>query len=229
MLFTIAAINPAIPTDKGATPLNDAEKTRFVHKLMEMDSDPSTTIEYLTKHYTKLINKLNSSDEYYEEDLEAYLRSMDIGIYVMSHPRFEYDQEKDLVDLARLNRTMLNQRSFVEGLNEVDGNVDDFKTWIQESSNFLKESSDMLIEILKGYIKPTFETLCKEYEVDLDTKAIADKKATTATGASETAEAETPEIEDDDDFFVAGGAKGKVRAKNPYEVEMSIAAAIKDW
>jgi hypothetical protein len=224
MLFTIAAINPSIPTDKGASPLNDAEKTRFVHKLMNMDSDSATTIEYLTKHYMKLIKKLDSSSEFYREDLEAYLRTMDIGIYVMSHPLFSYDTDTDLVALAKDQKTMLNQRSFVEGLNEVDGDVEEFKEWIRESSDFLKKSIDMLLDILRDYVKPSFETLCAEYEVEADKKAIA-----AATPAEPTVEPKSPDLEDDDDFFPAASAKGTVRAKNPYEVDMAIASALKDW
>lgn len=231
MLFTIAAINPAIRTDKGASPLNDAEKTRFVHKLKKMDSDPNTTVEFLNKYYSKKIKLLDPTDEYYREDLEAYLRTLDIGLYVVTHPDFSYDSESALLDLDLKQMTMLNQRSFVEGLSESDGDVEAFKTWIEYSSDFLEDDVEMLLSILRRYIVPSFEDLCVGMGIDPTTLSSVAKPAPAETGKAddtETAAAED-DIEDDDDFFVKSEHTGKIRAKMPYEVEAAITAALKDW
>lgn len=230
MLFTIAAINPAIRTDKGATALNDAEKTRFVHKLKNMDSTSDTTVEFLNKYYSGKIKKLDPSDEYYREDLEAYLSALDLGLYIVTHPEFQYDGEKQLLDLDLKQQTMLNQRSFVEGLNECDGDVEAFKEWVTNSSDFLEENVEMLLSIVKRYIKPSFEELCRGAGVDPTSGAVTATKATIAEpeAAADAADS-SADIEDDDDFFVKSDFTGKVRAKQPFEVDSIIAGVLKDW
>lgn len=230
MLFTIAAINPAVATDKGAAELNDAEKTRFVHKLKNMDSDPATTIEFLTKYFDKKINNLDPADEYYKEDLEEYLRIQDLGIFIMAHPKFDYDTRADLDDIALNQATMLNQRSFVEGLNAANGDVDAFKLWVEHSSDFLEHDIEMLLAILKEYIKPSFEDLCTGHGIDPSSAT----PPHVDSGKPKEPETEEPadtgaDLEDDDDFFTDRGRAGTVRAKNPYEVELAIANALKEW
>lgn len=229
LLFTIAAINPAVATDKGASPLNDAEMSRFLYTLEDMDSDPATTIEYLTKHYNKKINALDSSDtEHYRRRLEKYLRILDLGIFIMSHPRFSYNTKDDLKELAYSQKKLLCQRAMTQGLSGSRGNVDIFKIWVERTSNFLPKDKEMLLTILREYIKPSFEDLCKGHGVDPAIGMVDEGPATTAS-TEEPAEESGPDIEDDDDFFVSSSMAGKVRAKNPYEVELAIASALKDW
>ena len=236
MLFTIAAINPAVPTDKGAAELNDAEMSRFWWTLDDMDSDPETTIEFLTKYYgDKLIKKLDPASEDYRQNVEDYLRILDLGIFIVSHPKFEYDTRKDLTALSlprggagsgTTKPNLLCQRSLTQGLHNADGDVEEFRDWVAYGARFLPRDEKNLLEILKEYITPTFESLCKSYGVDI-----------VATAKPETTAAETPimtksadlELEDDDDFFPHAHLVGKVRAKNPYEVETAINDALKDW
>jgi hypothetical protein len=225
LLFTIAVINPAVPTDKGAAALIDAEKTRFVFKLKDMDSDPATTIEFLTKYYNKKIKALDPSDEFYKEDLEEYLRCLDLGVFIMSHPKFGYDTKEDLEALADEQKTMLNQRSFCEGLNISNGDVNSFKFWIENSSDFLDKNVDMLLTILKTYIVPTFEGLCAGLGIAVSDVAKGEVEAEVTTDSSTSTESD---IEDDEDFFKHSMA-GKVRVKNPAEVEIAINNAIKEW
>ena len=85
----------------------------------------------------------------------------------------------------------------------------------------------MLLSILRDYIKPSLEDLCAGFGIDPASGTVASGPEVEPT---EVASKEAgPDIEDDDDFFVASGMAGKVRAKNPYEVEMAVASAIKDW
>jgi hypothetical protein len=222
MLFTIAAINPSVPTDKGAAALNDAEKTRFMYKLKNMDSDPATTIEFLTKFYNKKIAALDKSSEFYREDLEDYLRCLDLGLFVVSHPKFGYDTRDDLEALADKEATMLNQRSFVEGINGTNGDVKTFKHWVEYSSDFLPSNVDMILAILREYIEPSFEELCRARDIDATVSApVLDDKAEDTPSVSD--------VEDDDDFFTSSSAAGKVRVKNPAEVEIAISNALKSW
>jgi hypothetical protein len=129
LLFTIAAINPAVPTDKGAVELNDAEKSRFINKIMDFDSDPEAAIDYFTKHFNWRIaqhkNHKNSWIEAYVkeenvskedaekawlEEAEYLVKTKDLIIYIITHPIFAFDSRDDLEDLSDGSYTMLNQR-----------------------------------------------------------------------------------------------------------------------
>jgi hypothetical protein len=225
MLFTIAAINPAVSTDRGAAALNDAEKTRFLFKLKDMDSDPATTIDFLYKFYNKQISKLDPSSEYYREDLEDYLRTQDLGIFLVSHPKFAesgYDTKEDLETLALEDATMLNQRSLTEGLDASRGNVEVFKRWVEYSSDFLKSKVELILGILREYIVPTFEELCAGRGIDSTAITAATTKIPDELEVSS-------DIEDDDDFFASSAKKGTIRAKNPAEAEMAIKSEIESW
>ena len=46
LLFTVALMNPAVPTDPGAAKLNDAEKSRFPFIITDFDSDNDTALNY---------------------------------------------------------------------------------------------------------------------------------------------------------------------------------------
>ena len=224
LLFTVVAINPSVDTDKGAAPLNDAEKTRFLYKLKHMDSDPASTTEFLTRYYGKQIAKLNKDDEYYAEDLEDYLRTLDLGLFIVSHPLFAYDTEDDLKTLFYEHYTMLNQRTLTEALNACDGDVEVLKHWIEYSSDFLPKNIEMFENILRTYVAPSLEELCKTHAIKADDIPVSGAAAddTTSSGT------ETRK-EDDADFFVGGDMIGKVRAKNPYEVELVINDVISKW
>lgn len=230
LLFTIAAINPAVPTDKGASSLIDAEKSRFIYKLKNMDSDPATTIEYLTKYYNKKISGLDSSDvEHYRRRLEKYLRIQDLGIFIVSHPKFAYDSREDLEDLDEQDASLLCQRAFTEVLKNSKGDAKMFKSLVRYV-DFLPRNVEMFEAILREYITPSFEDLCVGHGIDLESGTIAKPAAAEVPAATATAaEDDGPGFEDDDDFFVSSSMAGKVRAKNPYEVEVAITNAIKDW
>ena len=225
MLFTIAAINPSVPTDKGAAPLNDAEKSRFWWIMDDMDSDSATTIEFLTKFYNKQISKLDPESESYRSDLEEFLRIQDLGIFVVSHPKFSYDTRDDLEDLNRTGATLLCQRALTNGLHNSEGDVNQFKFWVEKGSKFLKRDVEMLLNIVREYISPSFEDLCVGHDLD-PTKGFVPPAA-----ADEVKDDDVNELgyEDDDDFFTSSELKGTIRAKNPYEVEVAVLNAIKDW
>jgi predicted transcriptional regulator len=237
LLFTVAAINPAVATDKGAADLNDAEKSRFWWTLDDMDSDEETTIEYLTKYYNKLISRLDPKAEDYRENLEDYLRIQDLGIFIVSHPKFDYDSRDDLEDLSMTppgwkhgsKPNLLCQRSLTQGLHNADGDVDEFKFWVENGAKFLDRDTETLVKILREYIKPSFEDLCRSHGID-PTATTAPRIDTPTSDKSKPEEAPADSsVEDDDDFFVSSDKAGTIRAKNPYEVEIAITNALKDW
>ena len=240
MLFTIAAINPAVPTDKGAAELNDAEKSRFWWTLDDMDSDSETTIEYLTKYYNKKINSLDPSKEGYKEELEDYMRIQDLGIFIASHPKFYYDSREDLDDLSlprggiagASNPNLLCQRSLTQGLHNADGDVNVFKYWVENGARFLPRDEEMLLAILKEYINPTFEDLCAGHGIDphsAEPPHVVDDAKDAAIDSVDSSDSFDSDVEDDDDFFASSEHAGKIRAKNPYEVEMAVLDAVQSW
>lgn len=224
LLFTIAAINPAIRTDKGAAPLNDAELSRFLHILTDFNSEISNTIEYIQKQYDAKIAKLDPTDEYYLEDLEDYLRIQDLGIFVLSHQDFGYDEEEDLEDLAGLQRKMLNQRAFTEALAAADGRVEKLRFWVENTSGLLEKDKEKLSNILDDYVIPSFEDLCDAKGINIKTGEIKHEEPVDNADIYE----DEAYDEDEDEFFTTSNT-GKLRAKNPYEVETAIDQVISDW
>lgn len=65
LLFTIAAINPWSKSDPGTSKLLPAERRRFQH-YVRFDSDKTAALEYVKKHYDKMIIE---SYNYYKGDI----------------------------------------------------------------------------------------------------------------------------------------------------------------
>jgi hypothetical protein len=203
-----------------------------------MDSDQETTIEFLTKYYNKKISKLDPSSEDYLEELEDYLRIQDLGIFIVSHPKFYYDKRSDLEDLSlprggvdgNSSPNLLCQRSLTQGLHNSDGDINRFKFWVENGARFLPRDEEDLLKILREYINPTFEDLCAGHGIDPHSTEPPKVKTDPKADAADTEDSVSdPDLEDDDDFFTSSAHAGKVRAKNPYEVELAIADAVKNW
>lgn len=225
LLFTVAAVNPGgLRFDKNAESLNDAEKSRFAIKVPKFDSNAATTIDYFTKHWDRLIKRLDKNDPYYMQDLEEYLRCQDLGIYLVSSADFNYDSVDDIKDLSDLNKTMLNQREITDGLNISAGDKTAFIEWVKENSDFLQKNIDMILKILSYYNPPTLEELIKRKERQLKTNIETSAPSTVDTNVetntdvpSDDTFSDDEDIEDDDDFF-GTAASGKT-AITPGEVE----------
>lgn len=232
LLFTIACINPAVPTDKGAAPLNDAEQSRFTYTLKNVDSMSDITLEYITKLYKQRISKLDPKDEFYLEDLEDYLHCLDLGSHILSHYLFEYDTEEDLEELADSQKKMFNQRVLTSALENCQGRVDDFIIWLNKESDLLEKNISNLTSILDDYTEPSFEELCKIYGIKLEDKEISKDSNLFNEFEDDDSEVElgTAKIEDDEDFFGNTELSGaSVRVKNGKEVETAILDTISKW
>jgi len=220
LLFTVACINPAVPTDKGAAPLNDAEKSRFIYNV-HYDSTPEAAHDFFKKHYDKLLKKLDPESPTYMEDAEDYLKEQDIALYIVDHPDFEFDTREDLEELSDNDANMLNQRLLTDAIADHGGDKKELLDWVEHYSGMLPRDIEMLKKVLSTYI--------------CDLPAL---KRAAGIGVNKTIEPEVEEPkeeksevnepeEDDADFFQKSSA-GK-QAATPGDAEASIMAAMANW
>lgn len=254
-LFTIAVMNPAVSTDKGAAKVNEAEKSRFPIWLSNMDSDPETTEIYLTKQYNKLVREELAKKNPDYDEIESLLRIQDLGIFIVKHPDFKYDDISKLRDLYTSDKKMLNQRALTAGLALTDGKVDKMMKWIdQGGANFLTnptagtseydderdEATEMLLAILADYEPPTREELFKKASVkDPNAPQVDDKpnnnqgqqnNQDTNVAGQDNGTDDIEDLEDDPDFFGGGqiGSNNQT-VESPNAVRSKIGAIVSGW
>ena len=157
LLFTIACINPSVPTDQGAMELNDAEMSRFVDTI-DWDSNVSDAIKYIRFYFKKLINSLKPEEEHYEFLYVRYNRILNLAEALLGDPTFEFDSRADLMDLMDFGggerRKMLNQRSITDALVDHGYNKDKFLNWVDKYSKFLDKDKEMIHNILDSWVEP---------------------------------------------------------------------------
>ena len=243
-LFTIAIMNPAVRTDRGAANLNDAEKTRFLYYFDNIDSDPDTTIEFLNKYYLKRINEEKAKEHPNFDKIEKYLRIVDLGTWICNDETFEYDGKDKLSELANSGKKMLNQRALTTGIAAAKGDVEKFKNWLLRGANFLDQSvtgqdntTEMLLEIIKGYATPTREDLFADAGIEEPKAVAADNQNNVDNQANneqnKNSQNANSEIEDDDDpeFWdkAAGAAAASAGVKSAKEIEDIINGFTDSW
>jgi hypothetical protein len=139
-----------------------------------------------------------------------------LALFLVNHNDFKFDSPNDLQSLSDNQATMFNQRALTEGLYSSGGDVEEFKEWLVENSDFLPKTIRMLLEILEDYTNPTLEELLTAAQADgfkLDSSALA------ATAPVEEEEINST-VEDDEDFFAKGSSD--VDILSPAEVEAKI-------
>lgn len=255
-LFTIVAINPAIGrADKGASALNDAEKSRFLYYVDNFDSDPETAADYFDKQYTALakwFDAYGDLDEYEfekkfaeQEDIvepaiekmnrleaiETLLRIQDLGKFIVKHSDFEFDKKEDTDTLFNTGKKMLNQRALSSSIAAAGGDANVFRRWVDNNSGFLDDDIKMLDEILDDYTIPTREELFRHagFEVKVSEEE-AKVEAEAAKKAADEAAAEAAEVaEEEDDNEMFGGTEDKGRTiSSPDAVVSGIMSDIED-
>ena len=202
LLFTVACINPSVPTDPGAMDLNDAEMSRFVDTL-DWDSSVDGAIKYITFHINKLLKALKPEDENYGFMYVRYTKILNLARALLTDYRFEFDSRDDLLDLFNGNNVngrqehakMLNQRSLTDALMSHGYNKQKFLNWIDKYSKFLDKDKEMIHEILDSWVEP---------EVKAPTSGEANGAAT-PEASSGTAQANTTNDSDFDSVFGSGG------------------------
>lgn len=197
LLFTVACINPSVPTDPGAMDLNDAEMSRFVD-TMDWDSKVDDAIKYIRFHINKLINELKTDDENYEFFYIRYHKILNLAEALMGDPLFEFDSRDDLLDLFNDKAKMLNQRAITDALMSHGYDKNKFLNWVDKYSKFLDKDKKMIHDILDSWVEP---------EVKLPS---GEDEGETQTADDENTQAKTVgEVEDSDDFNDVFGDGGE--------------------
>ena len=153
LLFTVACINPSIPTDPGAMDLNDAEMSRFVD-TMDWDSRVEDAYKYLVFHLNKLISNLKPDDENYNFFYVRYNKILNLTNALMNDYRFEFDSRDDLNDLFNEKAKMLNQRAITDALMSHGYSKAKFLNWVDKYSKFLEKDQTMIHDILDSWTEP---------------------------------------------------------------------------
>ena len=161
LLFTIACINPALPTERGADELDDAEDSRFALKV-DFDSNIETALDFFSKVYKdkySYIEKLGSEKIKEKFNLYKALKLQEsLALYIVSHRDFTFDTRDDLDDLqpygSGKRRTLFNMRMLTQGIEFAKGEKDKFLKWVEVRSQFRPDVIKMLQDILKFYEDP---------------------------------------------------------------------------
>ena len=190
LLFTVACINPSVPTDPGAMDLNDAEMSRFVDTL-DWDSKAEDALRYLNFHINRLIKALDPQDENYKFFYTRYTNIINLANALVGDYRFEFDTRDDLLDLFNEKAKMLNQRAITDALMAHGYNKEKFLNWVDKYSKFLEKDQLMIHEILDPWDAP---------EVVLPGES---NSTTTVTNSAEDAST------DDSDFDSVFGGEGE--------------------
>lgn len=153
LLFTVACINPSVPTDPGAMDLNDAEMSRFVD-TMDWDSKADDAIKYINFHLDTIIKNLDPEAENFAFLYVRYKKIMNLANALINDPRFEFDTRDDLLALFDDKAKMLNQRAITDALMSHGYSKDKFLAWVDKYSKFLDKDKEMIHEILDHWVEP---------------------------------------------------------------------------
>jgi hypothetical protein len=152
LLFTVACINPSVPTDPGAMDLNDAEMSRFVDS-MDWDSKTDDALRYIVFHVKKMIKALDPADENYGFFYVRYNKILNLTNALLGDYRFEFDSRDDLLNLFNDKAKMLNQRAITDALMAHGYNKEKFLNWVDKYSKFLDKDKTMIHDILDSYVE----------------------------------------------------------------------------
>jgi hypothetical protein len=202
LLFTIACINPSVPTDPGALDLNDAEMSRFVDKL-DWDSHVDDAVKYLSFYINKTINNLDKDDPDYAFLYVIHKKTYNLAMALLNDYRFEFDTRDDLLDLFNDHKTMLNQRSITDGIMKHGRDKKLFLNWVDNKSGFLQKNIQMIHEILDDWIEPEVKAPGAESPNTIDANG-----NTNSPAADKTATADNADV-DSDDFDSVFGTDGE--------------------
>jgi hypothetical protein len=161
LLFTVACINPAVPTDPGAMELNDAEMSRFVDTI-DWDSTPEEAVKYINWYIPeKVIKNIPQGDQYNELYIRA-MKKLNLANALLADYRFNFDTRADLPALFNNVDTngnpsqakMLNQRSITDAIMKHGHSKEKFLAWVDRMSKFLDKDKEMIHEILDSWVEP---------------------------------------------------------------------------
>lgn len=194
LLFTVAAINPAVDGDRGATKLNSAEDRRFYYGV-EFHSEVATTQVYMKEYYDKKIVqyvKKHADGGLTAKDIERInslcLRQW-IGIKLILDEDFHYTTYDEYA--ARTEEGQITCQSTITEL--IDHSRGDLDRLIQDinAGRLTKSAKAMLIRIINKMVLPNVDALRARKAAELGLDLGADVVAADAAVAA-------PEEDDDD-------------------------------
>ena len=225
LLFTVAAINPTVDGDKGATELNSAERRRFYYGV-EFHSEVATTQVFFKEYYDKKIvdyvTKLKGAalTPVDIERINSFCLRQWIGIKIILDEDFHYttvDEYKAATEKGRL----LCQSMITEMIDHSRGDLKRLEQDINASRNLTESAKEMLIKIIRKLVLPNIDALRakKASELGLDLGKVA--------AADISVEADT-EDEDDDMPTPEDFLSGKEDDADYYDDGAGVAAASVD-
>ena len=249
LLFTVACINPAVRTDPGAAPLNDAERSRFIYTISDFDSDNETALNYTNVVTANRLKKLGiklpdseissmhlkkrqkptaalSAEDERNADIDEILKIDDITKYILA--QIEFDTKDDLQELNMSQKNLLNQRLLTDAIANAHGDKEALLTWVENYSNMLDKDKEQFRNILSTYVLD-LPALRKKYGiVTVDKENNNTENAEEETKSTET-QVDTEE-DDDEDLFVGNkaSATGKT-APTASEVRSSFDSIVNAW
>ena len=202
LLFTVACINPSVPTDPGAMDLNDAEMSRFVDTL-DWDSKADDALKYINFHVSTLIDKLDPNDKNYAFFYTRYNKILQLTNALIGNALFEFDSRDDLLDLFNDKAKMLNQRAITDALMAHGYSKDKFLNWVDKYSKFLEKDKQMIHDILDPWVEPDItvpnaDTSTTSADANTDADTDVDSDADSSNSAN-----------DDSDFDSVFGTDGE--------------------
>lgn len=198
LLFTVACINPSVPTDPGAMDLNDAEMSRFVDTI-DWDSKVPDALKYINFHVNKLIAALKPDDENYAFLYVRYNKILNLARALLTDFRFDFDTRDDLLDLFNDKAKMLNQRSITDALMSHGYSKQKFLNWVDKYSKYLDKDKSMIHDILDSWDEP---------DVQVPADGSVNPNATSTPAANNTGNTSSSAA-DSDDFDSVFGADGE--------------------
>lgn len=198
LLFTVACINPSVPTDPGALDLNDAEMSRFVDS-MDWDSTPEEARKYLDVYIPKQLDKLNPEDENYAFLYTRYKKIYNLAMALIMDQDFNFDTRDDLLDLFNEKAKMLNQRALTDALMAHGYDKQKFLNWVDNFSKFLDKDKQMIHDILDSWTEP-------DVQVPTDGGAVSSAEAEVETAAATN---NAPGADDDSFDSLLDGTEGE--------------------
>lgn len=244
LLFTIACINPALPTEKGVDDLDDAEISRFIYKV-DFDSNPETAYDFFSKVFDDQVKGFKNRFKNGSMTKDAliklatkYLQEKDLAITIVTHPSFAFDGREDLDDVQNYGAgdkyTLFNMRMLYDGVKSSGGDPREFLDWLEDYSNFRPDVKKMLQEILGNYTPPVIDPndILAGLDVEEDEaveEAPAEVPATEEEEDLYSLDQTLADIDDsletDTSLFATGNVSGKKVAVSPAEAQSRINSA----
>lgn len=240
LLFTISVMNPAgkFGGDVNAKPLSTAEASRYKYILRNMDSDPETSLDYVTKYWTKKIQKLDSADPYFWSDAIDMYKCLSLSEYILQHKDFAFDTEEDddELNMGAGKFKQLNSRALTTGLYGIS-DPNEFLDWVRDESSFLQKDVDMLVKIVREYIQQGHapsDAECKlaiaQIRNDNTPAETQPETQTTSDSAEITSDTSaTAEIDQEDDEDLFSNDAGGTGAPTPASVTADIDNMMNGW